>query len=535
MATNKCVNVLAPNGRRQTVKVTPNTTILQILEEVCIKQGFRPEDYDIKHHRTRLDTTSTIRFSGIPNNAQLELQEATKERTESDVVLVVQTEDGKRHQGNFSPTTNIWDILSNLCPGEARIDSNPVVIYMRLEIYGMAKFQSTTLRSLGLTSGRALFRLIHKSPEELRVQANVSAPLPSKPTEEKQYIRQYKPLESKSPKTSREPSPKATTMAQADPKPGPSGPSKFFETDAQGTAASSKYAQPPLTNTNLLNMLKQEKRKANDKKQVVHTVDEKEEKDGTREGKNRAGQDDFVFLGMRNAMIFSLETAQTVRNEDLPDDFFELTIEDAKRLMGDIKRRRHQLENGHLQTHAMRSLEENKRQLRQLAQYKSTVIRVQFPDRTVLQGCFKPIETIGVVQEFVREYLEDGSIDFYLFTTPPKAVLPSESRLLEVGCVPGALLHFGSNQMCESYLKQNLLVRMTSSSIASMAASKLRRTSSRPITEISSSTRDITEDLAEEEDIEDPGALAGPSHYEDYDRAPQTKAPEKFPKWFKPT
>lgn len=508
MATNKCVNVLAPNGRRQTVKVTPNTTILQILEEVCMKQGFRPEDYDIKHHRTRLDTTSTIRFSGIPNNAQLELQEALKERTESDVVLVVQTEDGKRHQGNFSPTTNIWDILSKLCPGEARIDSNPVVIYMRLELYGMAKFQNTTLRSLGLTSGRALFRLIHRSPEELKTQANVSAPLPSKPTEEKPYIRQYIPIESKSPS----PTPKPST----DQKPGPSGTTQVVP---------QKYA--PTTQLNPLNILKQEKRKTADKKPDVHITDKDEDNGKT---KSSGGQDDFVFLGTRNAMIFSLETAQTVRNEDLPDDFFELTIEDAKRLMRDIKLRRHQIDNGQLQTHAMRSLEENKRQLRQLAQYKSAVIRVQFPDRTVLQGCFTPLETIEVVQEFVREFLEDRSINFYLFTTPPKAVLPTESRLLELGCVPGALLHFGSTETCQSYLKTNLLNRMTSSSMASMAASKLRRTNSRPI---SGKSMEI-EDAIDEESM-DTEPIAGPSNYEDYDRKPRNKSPEKFPKWFKPT
>lgn len=30
MAASKCVVVLAPNGRRQNVKVTPNMTILQV-------------------------------------------------------------------------------------------------------------------------------------------------------------------------------------------------------------------------------------------------------------------------------------------------------------------------------------------------------------------------------------------------------------------------------------------------------------------------------------------------------------------------
>nr|XP_008190607.1 PREDICTED: tether containing UBX domain for GLUT4 [Tribolium castaneum] len=81
------VSVLAPNGRRQTVKCTANTTIMQIIEEVCRKQGFKPEDYDIKHHNKVLDTTISFRFSGLPNNAQLELATATKARTDSEVIL----------------------------------------------------------------------------------------------------------------------------------------------------------------------------------------------------------------------------------------------------------------------------------------------------------------------------------------------------------------------------------------------------------------------------------------------------------------
>lgn len=37
MATNKNVIVLVPNGRRQNVAVTPNTTILQVSSKVINK------------------------------------------------------------------------------------------------------------------------------------------------------------------------------------------------------------------------------------------------------------------------------------------------------------------------------------------------------------------------------------------------------------------------------------------------------------------------------------------------------------------
>lgn len=113
-------------------------------------------------------------------------------------------------------------------------------------------------------------------------------------------------------------------------------------------------------------------------------------------------------------MLFSLETAESVPSSELPDDFFELTIDDAKKLLRDIKQRQHELENGKLLTSTMRNLEESKKQLRQLNKYKQSIIRIQFPDRSVLQGTFTPTETIGVVSEFVKEYLEDKTLDFYL-------------------------------------------------------------------------------------------------------------------------
>lgn len=113
-------------------------------------------------------------------------------------------------------------------------------------------------------------------------------------------------------------------------------------------------------------------------------------------------------------MLFSCEMAKSVHSEDLPDDFFDLTIDDAKKLLKDLKRQRLDLENGKLATSAMRRLEDSKKQLRLLNQYKKSIIRVQFPDRTVLQGTFLPAETINNVMEFVREYLEDKQCEFHL-------------------------------------------------------------------------------------------------------------------------
>jgi tether containing UBX domain for GLUT4 len=72
------------------------------------------------------------------------------------------------------------------------------------------------------------------------------------------------------------------------------------------------------------------------------------------------------------------------------------------------------MEEAPLVTNAQRSLEESKRVLSQLNQYRQTVIRVHFPDGTVLQGTFFPLETISTVMNFVQCHLENPEIEFYL-------------------------------------------------------------------------------------------------------------------------
>lgn len=131
------------------------------MEEVCKKQGLNSKDYDIKHHNQVLDTTVLMQFSGLPNNAQLELSKATKIRVESEVILGLQLESGTRLMGKFQPKDSLWEIISTLCPNELESE-NLVVIYMRQEIYGKENLYNVTLRSLGVTSGRVMCRLIHR-------------------------------------------------------------------------------------------------------------------------------------------------------------------------------------------------------------------------------------------------------------------------------------------------------------------------------------------------------------------------------------
>lgn len=107
------------------------------------------------------------RFSGLPNNAQLEMVDAQTKRQETDVELLLQLPDGVRLDGSFKPTATVYDIVRQLWP-EHSFASNLVVIYMRTEIV-YDKMGETTLKDLGLIGGRAILRLIQRDPDAAKM------------------------------------------------------------------------------------------------------------------------------------------------------------------------------------------------------------------------------------------------------------------------------------------------------------------------------------------------------------------------------
>ncbi|KFM78520.1 Tether containing UBX domain for GLUT4, partial [Stegodyphus mimosarum] len=173
--------VLCPNGRRETIKITPNNSILQVLEEACSKQHLKPEDFDICHYNKSLDLSLPIRFANLPNNALLELRPAKNIRKESLVTVGLQLESGERFMEDFPPSSSISDVIEKCLCSRTDTDNlqekgEAVCIYMRQTLSGDA-LKTTSLRSLGLTEGKAIIRLLYRKPEELEHQAHISTPL----------------------------------------------------------------------------------------------------------------------------------------------------------------------------------------------------------------------------------------------------------------------------------------------------------------------------------------------------------------------
>lgn len=121
-------------------------------------------------------------------------------------------------------------------------------------------------------------------------------------------------------------------------------------------------------------------------------------------------------MGERNALLFNRAAANAIHHDEIPDDFFEVTIKDAQFLMQEAIQNREKLENCPLKVGVQRELEENIAKLSCLNKYKQSIIRIHFPNYLVLQGVFGPLDTIKTVKEFVQTYLEDPESNFELCT-----------------------------------------------------------------------------------------------------------------------
>ncbi|KAG7390310.1 hypothetical protein PHYPSEUDO_008138 [Phytophthora pseudosyringae] len=113
---------------------------------------------------------------------------------------------------------------------------------------------------------------------------------------------------------------------------------------------------------------------------------------------------------------------------------------DAQLLISSLKARREDMEKTkHFRTQAMRELDELKRK----KIFQTALIRVQFPDRAVVQASFHPNETIQDVMDHVTECLavQYTASKFYLYVTPPTQKLVATKTLAELNLVPAALTY----------------------------------------------------------------------------------------------
>ncbi|KAK1162262.1 tether containing UBX domain for GLUT4 isoform X1 [Acipenser oxyrinchus oxyrinchus] len=542
-ASSTAVTVLAPNGRRQTVKVSPSTPIQQILEEVCKKQNFSPDEYDLKFQRTVMNLSLQWRFANLPNNAKLEMVPSTRQRAgvESTVRIALQLEDGSRLQDSFSCGQTLWELINHFpqtrVSGPQLSESTPLCVYMRDEIAGEEALKKMTLKSLGLTGGSAIVRYIVKKSkvleqtetmqmgaaveakpkEEVEPSAGVEAALckkdvqipvekpassaistevqnntaeavshkkesvlnldikeeavrlvPIKEAIKKQESKPEPSSECPEPSSERPKNIKQETSTAPDPTlstfvPFSGGGQRLGGPGAEGQEAASKLS----SSSSLASLSspggppKAKKFKTYSESGAKKSLGSKNEEPTTEDGEG------FLEPIDREALVYHMDAEHRQRGgvftEDLPDEFFQVTVDDIRKRFAQLKSEREVLEEAPLLTKSLRE----SRMKEKMQRYPKVVVRVQFPDRHVLQGFFRPLETVGAVREFVRKHLEDPDLRFYLFISPPKVILNDlTDTLFQANLFPAALVYFGSDFKTDCYLQKQILNSTVSSSQA---------------------------------------------------------------------
>ena len=75
---------------------------------------------------------------------------------------------------------------------------------------------------------------------------------------------------------------------------------------------------------------------------------------------------------------------------------------------------RKELEEAPLQTSISREEERDHYVQTMVESHPTTIVRVRFPDRFVLQGTFRSTDSIDMIYDFVRQYLHNNRQGFYL-------------------------------------------------------------------------------------------------------------------------
>lgn len=426
-------------------------------------------------------------------------------REDEPVTIAVQSETGKRIQGQFSPSESLYNVISaTIGVPDTKKNQEVVCIYMRKEVIGEDALQATSLKSLGLVSGSAMLRVIVRDGEAMKTQAHVEHLKLKKPAAETsktaEVVSDVKQNVSKFGKSLKKMvSGVFESVSQAAP-------------NAESGSKEPEKKAPTFTGTTQrLGSLP----KASEVNETVRTV--------TRAVPQPAESEGIHWLGERDALVFRLEDMSRMRSSDTSDDpsddFFEHTQDDMLLIYNDLKQKIREMDDRPLETEALREKKVMS------TKYTKTVLRICFPaDGLVIQATFSPTDTIETVQKFVRKYLNDASTDFYLYTTPPKQVLVPQDVLIKKHLVPAAMIQFGHSDPSLPSLKPELLSQITSFHAIASATSEMRREISH---RVQSSAQVAPNDVPEHRHESIPEPMTSTK------LTPRATQDQKVPKWFK--
>ncbi|KAJ7425073.1 ASPSCR1, UBX domain containing tether for SLC2A4 [Willisornis vidua] len=565
--TVAAVSVLAPTGRRVTVRVGPGTVLLQTM-------------FSFRFQRNVLDLSLQWRFARLPNNAKLEMVPVSNRAGAGTTVrIALQLDDGSRLQDTFLCHQTLWELLNHFAKirelMEQHGDFSPVCIYMRDEVSGKDALEKTTLKLLGLTGGSAVVRVVMKKsssgqeeavgattpcneptartgslegaddvllhqtntvPEDL-VHEDVAISLNSSTHNQDSTKESHANLEELWPPSELEPTPFVPFSGDGECLGDSSVAAPSFGLDAPLSKMPTTFSSPGGPSKPKKSKNSQEFQK--EQEQLVE----------------------------REPLVCHLDLLEQLPDgpEELPDEFFEVTVDDVRKRLAQLQSERQvpfllkRLEEAPLMTKALRESQLKEK----LERYPKVVLRVHFPDRHVLQGFFHPSETVVAPPRIILNdesltLFEDTGwteLDFcssYGGSVRGRTVFSANGHVAcangHVPCLrpfspfrswsvmaklfPTAVIHFGSEECRACYLKSDLLSSAVSPSAADLLVARYLSRSFVP--SASSSVASGAPSLSEPE-VETNKKTSEPPEAASTQGAPQglRRAPGKIPKWLK--
>nr|XP_019591251.1 PREDICTED: tether containing UBX domain for GLUT4 isoform X2 [Rhinolophus sinicus] len=386
----------------------------------------------------------------------------SREGPENMVRIALQLDDGSRLQDTFCSGQTLWELLNHFAQTreclEQPSEASPVCVSMRDEVTGRAALQSTTLQSLGLTGGSAIIRFamrqrisaIKQEPGGSRSESPGS-PTPSVSAEQaaSSPLLPWSSMGLSQGDMSRQdqavtsgashvdglgPEPASMQAKQTSKQPVPA---PFVPFSGGGQ----RLGGPPGSARHLLSPSAQLPKSSSSPGGP------------SKPKKSRPGQEPQPELEPpvdRDPVVChpDLEELLQAWPGELPDEFFEVTVDDVRRRLAQLKSERERLEEAPLVTRAFREAQMKEK----LERYPKVVLRVLFPDRYILQGFFRPSETV---------------------ITPPKTTLDDPTlTLFQANLFPAALVYFGAEEPTVLYLEPRLLEHTVSPSAADVLVAR---------------------------------------------------------------
>ena len=180
----------------------------------------------------------------------------------------------------------------------------------------------------------------------------------------------------------------------------------------------------------------------------------------------------------------------------------------------------------------MRETQKEGKKLALLNKYKKSVVRIQLPDRHVIQAVFSSGENLIQVMDNAKKYLKTEE-NLELFTTPPKCVLDLNKNLLDCDLVPAALIYLSTKDSTisssNSLISEEFLEKLSNTSGAEMALSEsgVLNYAEKVV------NSNETEHLVSSQSVPNSSKSSETSGLNANKRPPTTSLTGKVPKWLK--